>query len=104
MDYLELEGNQISDLSPLANVTSLVTLGLEDNQISDIGPLSNLINIQILDLKSNQISDIYPLIQNAGVDFSDNVYLNDNPLSTTSCAVYIPELESRWVIVRHDCP
>jgi len=51
------------------------------------------------------------LVDNAGINSSsDFVYLYDskdkssNPLSTTSCTVYIPQLKSRGVDVEHNCP
>jgi len=50
------------------------------------------------------------LVDNAGINNGDTVYLydsfykNTNPLSTTSCTVYIPQLKSRGVNVYHNCP
>ncbi|HAO12629.1 MAG TPA: leucine Rich Repeat (LRR)-containing protein, partial [Planktothrix sp. UBA8407] len=39
---LDLERNQITDISPLSSLTQLTSLDLTDNQISDISPLSSL--------------------------------------------------------------
>ena len=36
-----LWGNQITDITPLSNLTSLTGLWLRDNQITDITPLIN---------------------------------------------------------------
>lgn len=58
---LELDNNQISDISILSNFLSLVILGLDDNQIDDITPLTGLTNLSQLFLARNQISDISPL-------------------------------------------
>jgi len=55
---LDLGYNQIGDISPLANLTSLTSLSLSDNQISDISPLANLTGLTELELGANQISDI----------------------------------------------
>lgn len=62
---LELYGNQITDITPLANLTigqeGLLLLG--ENQITDISPLANLTMgyFSVLDLSENQIRDISPL-------------------------------------------
>ncbi|WP_283696786.1 leucine-rich repeat domain-containing protein [Clostridium perfringens] len=51
----------ITDISPLSGLTYLKTLDLEGNQISDIGALRGLINLMDLNLILNKISDISPL-------------------------------------------
>ena len=53
--------NNISDITPLKNLTNLVQLDLETNNISDISPLRGLTNMVILSLGGNQISDLSPL-------------------------------------------
>jgi Leucine-rich repeat (LRR) protein len=72
---------------------------LSINQISDISPLANLTNLTELGLWQNQISDISALVENSGLGSGDTVYLTGNPLSTTSVKVYIPQLEARGVEV-----
>ena len=54
-----------------------------------------------LDLDDNNISDISPLVANSGLSAGDTVDLKDNPLSTTSANVYIPQLEQRGVFVEY---
>jgi Leucine-rich repeat (LRR) protein len=76
----------------------------EDNQISDIPPLAGLTGLGYLYLSYNQVSDIYPLVENPGLNSGDQVTLRNNPLSSTSCTVYIPELISRGVFVDYSCP
>ena len=76
-----LRDNQISDVSPLQNLTSLQLLDLVRNQISDISPLQNLTSLQHLDLIRNQISDVSPL-QN--LTSLQSLYLNDNQISDVS--------------------
>jgi len=58
---LNLEKNQISDLSPLAGLTQLVNLQLRYNQIGDLTPLAGLTNLENLDISYNRISDLTPL-------------------------------------------
>lgn len=49
------------DITPLATLINLEALSLENNKISDISPLANLKKLSILHLSNNQISDISPL-------------------------------------------
>lgn len=65
---LDLHYNQIQDISALANLTNLTSLGLpynQNNQIQDISVLASLINLKYLDLSENPINlqDIYWLQQ-----------------------------------------
>ncbi len=57
----DLPDNNITDISPLAGLTSLKTLWLGDNNITDISALSGLTDLERLDLQSNSISDISAL-------------------------------------------
>jgi hypothetical protein len=99
LSVLELVDNDIIDISPLAGLTNLTNLKLDSNLIINISVLSGLTNLSQLDLSDNWISDIYPLVQNSGLTFPDTVDLEGNPLSSTSCDVYIPELQGRGVTV-----
>ena len=56
-----LEGNPISDISPLANLSQLRVLNMAVCQISDIRPLASLTGLESLRLHGNQIEDITPL-------------------------------------------
>ncbi len=59
---LDLWNNQINDITPLKNLTNLTSLDLDDNRkIKDITPLTNLTNLTSLSLRRNQINDITPL-------------------------------------------
>ena len=55
---LELNNNQIVDISPLANLTALSTLNLDFNKIVDISHLRNLTALSTLNLDFNKIVDI----------------------------------------------
>ncbi|MCS3685284.1 leucine-rich repeat domain-containing protein [Salinibacter ruber] len=59
--YLYLFGCEISDVHPLATLTSLTELSLRDNKITDLEPLGELANLTELDLGGNQIMDVGPL-------------------------------------------
>ncbi len=101
LEMLALVENNISDISPLAGLTNLQGLFLTSNNISDISPLAGLTNLETLELWYNNISDISPLVANSELSEGDSVDLRDNPLSTTSVNVYIPELEERGVNVEY---
>jgi internalin A len=55
VNELFLARNQITDVTPLGNLTQLMALFLEGNQIVDITPLSNLQNLSRLTLMDNPI-------------------------------------------------
>ena len=99
LTYLSAE--DIADLAGLEHCTSLTELVLYETQISDISPLAGLTSLTGLYLPSNEISDISPLVDNEGLSEGDYVDLLDNPLSSDSINVYIPELEARGVTVRY---
>jgi len=75
LSNLFLHQNQISDISPLKDLKNLTSLGLYNNGIKDIYALKNLKNLKILGLYNNQISDISilkDLKKLSKVDLSDN--------------------------------
>jgi|TARA_B100000315_G_C14531353_1_gene566327 Leucine-rich repeat (LRR) protein len=102
--WLVLVENNINDISPLAGLIKLEMLALVNNKISDLSPLIDLANLQELFLTNNNISDIYPLVTNRGLSIGDTVNLWNNPLSTTSVNVYIPQLEERGINVEQTAP
>ena len=99
LQNLSLHYNNINDLSPLINLVKLQSLVLADNNISDISPLSNLINLHFLKIGGNNISDIKSLLQNRGIGDGDTLNIVDNPLNEISLNIYIPQLQSRGVIL-----
>ena len=99
---LWLDFNNIADLSPLSGLTNLTELGLDSNSLTDVSPLSGLTNLRGLWLATNSISDLAPLVANTGLGSGDEVYLSNNPLSSTSLNTHIPALESRGVTVHYE--
>jgi Leucine-rich repeat (LRR) protein len=81
--------SQVSDISPLANLTSLTVLHLGYNRINDISPLANLSNLTWLDLAHNQIGDIYPL---ASLNKLTDLNLAHNQISDVSPLVNLTNL------------
>ena len=73
-----VNSNNITDLTPLANLTSLRELLLYKNSISDLSPLSNLTNLTRLSADFNNISSVTPLKNLTALTRLD---LRDNALS-----------------------
>ncbi|OCT14889.1 hypothetical protein A8709_12190 [Paenibacillus pectinilyticus] len=55
---LSLGGNKLKDISKLGSLPSLTNLGLNHNQIEEISVLSNFPNLEILSINHNQIKNI----------------------------------------------
>ena len=78
-----LEGNPISDLSPLARLVQLRILNMAVCQISDIRPLANLTRLESLYLHGNRIEDITLLANLTGLTdlwLADNFIADVGPL------------------------
>lgn len=58
LKYLNLDNNEIDDISPLAGLSGLERLMLSNNDITDISAVENLKNLASLQLNYNNISDI----------------------------------------------
>lgn len=61
LEKLKLNENEISDISPLKDLTKLKYLEIQRNRIVDLKPLENLKNLEFLKLYNNLIEDITPL-------------------------------------------
>ena len=98
---VNLSNNSISDLFPVARLTNLEWLHLNNNSISDISPVAGLTNLTHLGFDNNSISDLSPLVENTGLGNGDVVWVYGNPLSYQSIHTHIPTLKRRGVIVRY---
>ena len=87
--------NNISDFSPLSNLTRLRTLDLADTGISDIALLSNLTGLEILNLSSNDISDVSALSNLTNLRF---LYLSNNDISDVSALSNLTSLQRLFLI------
>lgn len=94
---LELEGNNITDITPISRLYGLNTLVLSHNKIEDISCLSGLYQLNALYLSSNRISDLSPvsaLTQLETLAIGNNSYDDISPLSA---------LTSMRTLVMCDC-
>lgn len=88
----------ITDISPLTNLTNLTELHLSGNNISDISPLSGLIYLTELNLASNNISNISPignLTRLTSLSLSNNRVIDLNPLSNLPLLATL-DLSRNW--------
>ena len=51
----------LSDVTPLASLTSLEILNLDDTQVKDLTPLANLTKLESLSLSSTPVQNVKPL-------------------------------------------
>ena len=61
LQWTNLGGNEIRDISPLATLVHLEGLWIYTNPISNLSPLANLVNLKQLNLGICEISDLRPL-------------------------------------------
>lgn len=89
---LDLSNNPLTDLRQLAHLTSLEYLCLENSQISDIRPLAELKRLRILDIRYNAIENIHPL---AGLVALRRLWIQGNPISDFSPLSGLPLMDFR---------
>ena len=87
---LRLWDNKVSDLAPLANLTTLTELDVGYCRISDISPLANLIQLEWLEICGNQISDISPLANLTQLTYLD---AHNNQIADVRPLTSLPRLE-----------
>jgi len=56
--FFHLVDNEISDISPLANLQNLKILHLGNNEMPDVSLLSNLYNLKEIVISNNNITDV----------------------------------------------
>lgn len=76
---LNLQGNAVTDLGPLASLLQLSDLDVSDNQIADLGPLSDLTAMMNLNLSGNAIQSIDALQHLESLNF---LWLDRNQLTS----------------------
>lgn len=59
--FLDISGDLPTDITPLANLTNLRTLCVRGTRVTDLSPLAGLHNLETLDLSYSTISDLSPL-------------------------------------------
>lgn len=85
---LNLRGNRLTELNGVERLKNLETLSLSENQITDISAINDLINLEYLNLRENNVQDI-----NALSNLKNLQYLNLH--SNTNIADLAPLRELR---------
>lgn len=89
---IDLENNQISDLTPIADLTRLISVSFAGNQIQDLKPLEKLTAVQLLDLSRNQVQTLDSL---KGMSNLRDLWIADNQISDLSP---ITDLTKIWYL------
>ncbi len=74
VETVNLCGQEVSNISPLASLNNLVFLNLSFTQVRDISPLASSKNLIFLNLGSTQVSDISPLMLLTNLDIIHLAY------------------------------
>lgn len=75
---LEIPGNKVADLSPLAGLKQLQYVHLASNQVSVITPLASVPALQYIELSHNRVKDVKAL---GGLSNLASIYLSANRLT-----------------------
>ena len=89
----------VHELTGLESAVNLERLDLRGNRVVDLGPLAGLSRLNRIELDENNVTDISPLAANESFGVGDQVFLSGNPLSPASIGDLIPQLESRGAFV-----
>jgi len=81
---LALDGNNITNISPLGQSPHIINLFLHNNNISDISALAAMYRLVFLDLSGNQISDISAIENVAMLDAPFVLDISSNNISDIS--------------------
>ena len=92
--YLNISGNQVNDVSPLCSLTSLIHLNLANNHVSDLKPLANLISLETLDLFDNEVESIVPL---SGLKNLNQLILTHNRIENIGPLSGLTNLRTLWI-------
>ena len=88
-EWLDLQGNTISDISPISGLAKLTDLYLDGNNIADVAPLAGLTQLKNLYLENNTLSDISAL---AELTQLIQLTLNGNNISDVSPLAALTQL------------
>ena len=81
IEYIDLCGNQISEIPSFENAPKLKKLYIYNNKVSDVSVLQNHTNLERLNLRDNNITDISPLAALTNLKWLD---LRNNPITNFS--------------------
>jgi hypothetical protein len=77
LEYLDIQHNGVSNVTPLSGLINLRTLILEENDLKDISPLENLKELRKLNLRGNDIREISVIRNFPALEYL-NLHSNSN--------------------------
>jgi hypothetical protein len=81
LQYLNIQGNDITDISPLSTLTGLRELNIRYSKITDISPLAEITSLRRLSMPSSKLTDISPL---SDLTKLESAYLRFNQITDVS--------------------
>ena len=94
LEILNLDDTQVKDLTPLANLTKLESLSLSSTPVQNVKPLAGLAKLQGLYLDGTQVSDAKPL---AGMTELSSLSLQNTQVSDVGPLARLTKLECLWL-------
>ena len=88
---LNLDGNVVTDLSPLSGLSGLTFLSMADTRLTDIGQLADLVNLVVLNLGGNRFADVSAL---AAMTELRTLHLQDNGIDDIGPLAELVKLEN----------
>jgi internalin A len=91
---IDVAGNEIEDLAPLAGLKDLQSVDLSSNRLKGVAALKDLVKIQYLQLEGNEITDLEPL---QGIKALQALYLSGNKVASLEPIKDLPKLSSLYL-------
>lgn len=91
---LDVHGNEVADITPLAGLKNLQSLDLSANAVKDIKPLTELVKLQYVQLEDNQVEDIAAC---KGLKKLSALYLSRNKVKSVEALKELPKLSSLYL-------
>ncbi len=76
-----LKNTVLTDISGMANLTSLDEVIINECPVSDISALATCTGLRRLDISDNQITDIQPLLDNPNIANLQSIEMRNNPFT-----------------------
>ena len=89
-----LDNTEISDLEALSNLKSLQHLSVENTLVADLKPLAHLSQIKSLWLNNTQVYDLTPLIEQENLE---QLLINNTPVHNLGPVQHLGKLEVLWL-------
>ena len=84
LEWLYIDNNEITDLTPLSTITSLTKLNASNNKIQDLSPIQGLVNLETMNLTNNELIDISVLSNFNNLKY---LYLKNNKINSLNSLI-----------------